>query len=239
GGTVSGTGSLDKLGTGTLILTGANDYSGETLVSSGTLQIGDGTTTGKLGSGDITNNATLAFNRADTITYDNTISGSGALRQIGSGKTILTGTSTYTGATTVADGTLIVDGSIASSSGVTVEAGATIGGAGTLAATTVYGTLAAGNSPGTLTVDGNLTLASGSKSVFELGVQGVAGGADNDLVVVDGNLTLGGTLETPGAVSGYYRLFNVSGTITGSFATKPTGSTITTDIPNQVNMLLR
>ncbi|SFU11553.1 autotransporter-associated beta strand repeat-containing protein [Mesorhizobium sp. YR577] len=238
-GVVSGTGTVSKAGAGKLTLTGTNTYSGLTTISGGTLEVGDGATSGSLGRGDVSNGGTLAFNRSDIVTVNNEITGIGKLNQTGTGTTILTGTSTYTGATTVSAGTLLVNGSIASSSGITIDAGATIGGSGTLASTTVNGTFAAGNSPGTLTVDGDLVLNSGSTSVFELGTDGVAGGPTNDLVIVDGDLTLGGTLETPNAVTGYYRLFNVGGGITGSFDDLPTDAIISTAVANQVNLLLR
>ncbi|MBE1206449.1 autotransporter-associated beta strand repeat-containing protein [Aminobacter carboxidus] len=238
-GILSGTGGLAQKGSGTTVLSGENSYTGPTSVIGGTLQVGDGATSGKLGSGNVQNAGILAFNRSDIVTVANAISGTGTFEQAGSGTTIITGTSSYTGATKVSAGKLVVNGSIASSSSVTVDAGATIGGSGTIADATIYGTLSAGNSPGTLTVDGDLTLDGGSTSVFELGTPGVVGGPTNDLVVVNGNLTLGGTLETPDAVTGYYRLFNVSGVVTGSFHTLPTDAFISTAVANQVNLLIR
>ena len=98
---ISGTGTVTKLGTGTTTLTGANTYAGLTTVSAGTLQIGDGGTTGTLGTAAVTNNATLSFNRSDTVTVANGVSGTGALRQIGTGTTILTAANTYTGGTVI------------------------------------------------------------------------------------------------------------------------------------------
>nr|WMC97425.1 autotransporter-associated beta strand repeat-containing protein [Aminobacter aminovorans] len=239
GGILSGTGGLTQKGSGTTVLSGENIYAGTTKITAGTLQVGDGATSGKLGSGSVENAGTLAFNRSDIVTVANAISGAGTFDQAGTGTTILTGTSSYTGATRVSAGKLVVNGSIASSSSVTVDAGATIGGSGTIATTIVNGTLSAGNSPGTLTVDGDLTLNSGSTSIFELGTSGVVGGPTNDLVIVNGDLTLGGTLETPNAVTGYYRLFNVSGSVTGSFHTLPTDAIISTAVANQVNLMIR
>ena len=60
-GVISGTGSLTQAGTGTLTLTGANTYTGGTTISAGTLQLGNGGTTGSV-AGNITDNAALAFN---------------------------------------------------------------------------------------------------------------------------------------------------------------------------------
>lgn len=183
-------------------------------------------------------NGSVVFNHTGANhQFASAITGAGSVNHI-AGTTVLTGASTYTGATTVSGGTLRVNGTIASSSGITVDAGATIGGAGTIASTLVNGTLSIGNSAGTLTVAGNLTLGAGSTSVFELGAPGVVGGAFNDLVHVTGDLALGGTLTAPGAVSGYYRLFDVDGAISGSYAAVPADAVIQTGIANQVNMLI-
>jgi outer membrane autotransporter protein len=84
--------------------TGTNSYSGSTTINTGTLQIGDGGTTGSLGSGAVVNNSRLAFNRADDITVANIISGSGTLLHFGKGTLTLTGTNTYTGSTSIAGG---------------------------------------------------------------------------------------------------------------------------------------
>ena len=103
---VSGTGRLVQAGSGTTTLTANNTYTGTTTISAGTLEIGSGGTTGSLGTGAVTNNGTLAFNRSDAIAYGGIISGTGALVQAGGGTTTLTGTNTYAGTTTISNGTL-------------------------------------------------------------------------------------------------------------------------------------
>ena len=97
---ISGTGSVTKLGTGVATLTGTNTYAGPTTITGGTLQVGDGGTTGTLGAGDVTvTGATsrLQINRSDAFTIGQVISGTGGLTQAGSGTTILTGANTYCG----------------------------------------------------------------------------------------------------------------------------------------------
>ena len=64
---MSGTGALRQDGTGTLILTGNNSYTGGTSIASGsTLQIGAGGTSGSI-IGDVANAGALVFNRSNTI----------------------------------------------------------------------------------------------------------------------------------------------------------------------------
>ena len=98
---------------GVASLSGANTYGGPTEVHEGTLQLGDGATTGSLNTAStitVNSGATFGFNRSDTATqgtdFANDITGGGNLRQSGSGTTILNVANTYTGSTTVADGIL-------------------------------------------------------------------------------------------------------------------------------------
>jgi phospholipase C len=102
----SGTVTMVKSGSGTLSLSGANTYSGATLVNSGTLQLGAGGSSGSAGTGQIMDNATLAFNRSDSLSFSNDITGTGAVQQNGSGTVTLRGNLTYTGTTTVNSGVL-------------------------------------------------------------------------------------------------------------------------------------
>ncbi|MFC3815027.1 autotransporter-associated beta strand repeat-containing protein [Lysobacter sp. GCM10012299] len=96
-GLVTGTGALIQLGGGTLTLTGNNSYTGGTAIgAAGTLQLGDGGTTGSI-VGNVTDNGTLVFNRSDVVTYAGVVAGTGSVIQAGSGTTILTGNNTYLG----------------------------------------------------------------------------------------------------------------------------------------------
>jgi len=104
-GQISGSGSVSQIGAGTTVLTGNNTYAGGTTISAGTLQLGDGGSSGAI-LGNVTNNGALAFNRSDTVAFPGLISGSGVVNQIGAGTTILTADNTYTGGTTISAGTL-------------------------------------------------------------------------------------------------------------------------------------
>lgn len=106
-GAVVNTGRLNKTGSGTLVLTASNTYSGNTLISAGTLQVGNGGSTGFI-TNNITNNGTLVFNRSDNSTAANLISGNGAVVKRGAGTTTLTGANTFNGALTIAAGGLSV-----------------------------------------------------------------------------------------------------------------------------------
>lgn len=104
---------LTKVGTGILTLTGNNTYGGPTAVSGGTLQIGNGGTTGTLGTDGTTSGPVtlttpgiLAFDRSDSVTVPHNISGTGEVVQMGTGTLTMTGTNSYTGGTLVQSGTL-------------------------------------------------------------------------------------------------------------------------------------
>jgi autotransporter-associated beta strand protein len=108
-GNISGSGSLTKSGDGTLILTGANSYSGTTSISGGTLQIGNGSITGTLGGGAVTNDGSLVFNRSDDLSVSNAIAGTGSLTKQGAGTLTLGQYPTNTGGITVSGGKLTVN----------------------------------------------------------------------------------------------------------------------------------
>lgn len=110
-GIISGTGGLHQDGTGTLVLTGDNSYTGGTVVSNGILQIGNGGTTGWI-AGNIVNDKYLRFNRSDDVLFDGDISGAGSLLKDGAGKLILTGSITEDSANTATRPTVITTGTL-------------------------------------------------------------------------------------------------------------------------------
>ncbi|MGR4869816.1 autotransporter-associated beta strand repeat-containing protein [Variovorax sp. LARHSF232] len=103
---IGGAGAVIKQGAGVLRLAADNTYAGGTTISSGTLQLGNGGNSGSI-AGDVTDNGTLAFNRADAIAFAGNITGSGSVSQAGSGTTTLTGNNLYSGGTSISAGTLI------------------------------------------------------------------------------------------------------------------------------------
>ncbi|EKN9134020.1 autotransporter outer membrane beta-barrel domain-containing protein [Salmonella enterica] len=100
---ISGSGQVVKSGDETLMLSGANSYTGGTTISGGTLVA---TNVEALGSGDVTDNATLELNTGGT--FDNVISGSGQVVKSGDEMLTLSGANSYTGGTTISGGTLVV-----------------------------------------------------------------------------------------------------------------------------------
>ncbi len=102
---VNGAGSLTQMGSGTLIITSSNNYSGSTIINpGGTIQLGNGTGTGNLGiTSDVQDNGTLIFNRNNTSSITAPITGNGSL-SIVAGTLSLGANNSYMGTTTIASG---------------------------------------------------------------------------------------------------------------------------------------
>lgn len=189
-----------------------------------------------------------------SLTLAGSIGGSGSLTQIGGQYLILSGNNTYSGATVVTNGTLAINGINGGTVSVTTMTNTTFVGTGTnTSPVTVSGRLSPGDmgTAGTLTV-GGLTMSPGATATFDLNPSTTAGGGVNDLLQVNGALTLNnntiiinmiqGTLA-----AGTYRLVNYTGTLTGSF--NPTvalsigGMTrytlsLDTSTPGQINLVV-
>jgi autotransporter-associated beta strand protein len=165
------------------------------------------------------------------------LSGGMKLTKVGKGKLTLSGTNTFTGATTVWDGALVVNGDLQQSP-VTVwggawggalaggETGGRVAGAGRfsqLVKIRYRGAITPGagmGSAGTLTFGNGLVLEDGSSVALDL--SDVPGGVNNDLVTVNGNLTLQGVntffIHKLNATlpPGVYPLINYSGALVGN-----------------------
>ena len=251
-GAIVGAGSLTKGGNAGLVLTADNTYTGGTTIAAGALQLGNGGTTGSI-LGSITNNGTLVFDRSDTLAFTGAISGSGALEQQGSGITVLSAANSYTGPTAVRAGSLIINGNQSAATGVTsVDSGGTLGGKGVIGGDVSIadgGTLSpgdVGSAPGTLTVKGSVALSGASNLSINLGQANVVGGPLNDLVQVNGDLTLDGTLNVSVSSGGtfdpgIYRIIGYTGALTDNGLT--IGSVpspdyfLQTSIAQQVNLV--
>ena len=166
---------FNKLGSGVLVLPGASTYGGPTLVTAGTLQIGNGTSGEGLTSTSISvaSGAAIGFNHGDALTYSGSIGGMGSLVKNGSGTLMLTGgpNVNYSGGTTISAGTLQLgsgsnDGTSNANIGITgnynIAGGATLVVAGTTANNGSFPVLgSAFSGAGTLLLNGN-SLSSGT-----------------------------------------------------------------------------
>ena len=144
-----------------------------------------------------------------------------SITKTGSGTQTLSGTNSYTGATTVSGGKLVINGNISTSSLTTVASNATLAGTGTVGATTVNGTFAPGDGGiESLAIVGNLTLNSGSFSLFEINTAGDLA----DLATATAAMAFGGTLSVTNigaalANGDTFNLFDWGTTASGTFST--------------------
>jgi autotransporter-associated beta strand protein len=108
GGPVTGSGSISKLGEGTLTALSNFTFTGTLLVSNGLMQFGNGGASGSLGSlqATVAFGASLALNRGDTFQMAGTIYGAGSYIKRGAGTLQLTGVLSNTGPTIVESGRL-------------------------------------------------------------------------------------------------------------------------------------
>lgn len=116
---ISGAGSFQKLGSGTLILQGTNSYLGNTTITAGTLQI-DHIASWPSSSPKITDNGILNFNQTGSLSVSQQITGTGSVAMINSGTLILAPGNTYQLGTTISGGGTVqatADSALGSSSG--------------------------------------------------------------------------------------------------------------------------
>ncbi len=147
------------------------------------------------------------------------VTGIGSLTQ-GGGFATVSGDASF-GTVVLSGGRLVgLAGSVMNATSFDVQRGAVFGSAGTVNGNiTVSGTLSPGASPGTMTVNGNVLLATGSTTIFEIAPNA------RDKLNITGTLTIrsGSTLQivatTPVKVGSTLDLISASGGITGQFDT--------------------
>ena len=274
-GPIDGDGGLTTANFGTLTLTGNNSYTGGTTATDITVFVGNDNAFGfgavtlngaslQNNSGtalaignDIAINATAGFpvgtiGGNNNLELSGALSGAGGFAKIGSDVVNLSGDGTaYSGNATVESGKLLINGNFGAGAGQTliVRDSATLGGTGIINANVTVansGIWAPGNSPGTITVNGNLVFNNSSILNYELGQASVPGGLFNDRTIVNGNLTLDGILNVTDSLAfglGVYNLFTYTGALTDntlSIGTLPGAFTgiVQAAVPGFVNLII-
>lgn len=212
GAPITGITPLTIGGGATVILTANNPSTGGIAVNNGTLQLGNGGTTGSTAATAITNDGAIITNRTDTITINTAISGSGTFTHSGTGTTTLTQANTYTGTTFVNAGLLQIgntttSGSISGNLQVTTNAdfhrsdsvtyGGAISGTGTI---TKRGT-------GTLTLTGTNNFSGGLNIYNGVTIAGDANLGTGPITMGPG-LTNAGTLSLTGSTDNEFFFSN-------------------------------
>ncbi len=194
---IAGSGTIVKNGNSTLTIdnSGPNNLSAVT-ISGGALQLGNNDANGDLGSATVTDNGALIFNRTDSPTFANVISGGGSLVQNGSGALTLSAGNTHAGLSTVNSGLLVVGNSSALQNstvsnnvvgGVSFASGITTATFGGLAGAGDISLLNAESSVVTLTAGGNNLASAYSGSLTDGGNLLKAG---TNVLTLSGNSTL-------------------------------------------------
>jgi outer membrane autotransporter protein len=213
-GLIAGSGSFTKDGPGELTLTTDNTYTGGTTIGEGTLQLGNGGTTGNI-LGNVKDNGTLVFNRSGPKkTFDGVISGTGSVTKLGNDILELTANNTYSGGTTIESGVLVA-GIPAGSNQIASNA------LGTGNVSLMGGTLRTPSlDPLQINVGRNYT--QGPNGTLALGIGGL-NGQDYDHVQVGGNASLSGNLVVS-SLSGFhpvagnaFEVLHTNGTRNGNF----------------------
>jgi autotransporter-associated beta strand protein len=174
---LAGTAGMTKSGAGTLILSGSNSFTGNAVISGGTLQITNDSALGNAAN-DLANNGTLKTTATVALGAGRAISGSGTY-DIANGTTLTVSGNMNNTATTLGNsGTLDLQGATRSLGATTIAAPATLDAAGAINVTTLT---ASGLTNGTANINPDLVFTTGTKTL---------------------NVATGGELALNGAVSG-------------------------------------
>ncbi|EAO1507482.1 fibronectin-binding autotransporter adhesin ShdA [Salmonella enterica] len=209
--TLSGTGSLVKIGTGELTLSGDNSYSGGTTIIGGTLTADHADS---LGTGAVANSGVLQVGEGE---LENTLSGSGSLVKTGTGELTLSGDNTYSGGTTIIGGTLTADHADSLGTGAVANSGVLQVGEGELENTL------SGSGSLVKTGTGELTLGGDNSYSGDTTI------ADGTLIAANVNALGSGNIDNSGTLmldaNGAFELANIT-THTGATTALAAGSTL-------------
>jgi autotransporter-associated beta strand protein len=221
-GNVTGTGAMTKQGSSAFtVANSGNNFTGGVNLLQGTLQLGNGGTSGDLGSGPIANSGTFVLNRSDSFTLPNTVSGNGNLTQSGAGSVTVPVSGNSSGAVTINSGTLQLgpSGSNQFSGSVTGSGAFGVNGGGAIVLTGGTASYSGGTviSNGTLQFSsvfppaGNIT----DNGTLALGVGGTlannVSGSGGVSLVSGASVTLGGVMSYTGPTRVLNSILNSTG----------------------------
>jgi fibronectin-binding autotransporter adhesin len=212
---ISGTGSVVKTAAGTLVVTNSNTYSGNTTVSAGTLQFGDGISANGSAAGNIVNNSAVVFANPSAQTLSGVISGTGAVTAAGPATLVFTGANTYSGTTTVNASTTLQLGDGASADGG-------MAGNAAIAGTLIFNNPTGFTIPGSISGTGTV-IQNGAGATTLTGNSAYSGGTtlNNGTIIANSNTALGtGTVTMNGGSGNGFPAIgsNNSSTITNSIS---------------------
>lgn len=212
---ISGAGGLIKDGSAVLTLTGTNTYSGGTSVSGGRLRTSN---LASIGSGvlGVSSGSIFEFTNASDVTFANGLTGSGVFEKLGAGTLSFLDPFSI-GTLAVNQGRVRLNGQMTGDA--QIASGASLDGIGRITGSvTNAGTIAPGNSIGTLTIDGNYVHDSNAILEIEFDAAG-----NIDLLDIGGTAQLNGGIlrfvSLGGAEGAGGTFLSAAGGITGTFGT--------------------
>ena len=215
---ISGAGGIIKDGSASLTLSGTNTYSGGTSVSGGTLRTSN---LSSIGSGvlGVSSGAVFEFTNAGDVTFANGLTGSGVFQKLGAGTLSFLDPFSI-GTLAVNQGKVRLNGQMTGDA--QIASGASLDGIGRITGSvTNAGTIAPGNSIGTLTIDGNYVHDSNAILEIEFDAAG-----NIDLLDIGGTAQLNGGIlrfvSLGGAEGAGGTFLSAAGGVTGTFDTVET-----------------
>jgi autotransporter-associated beta strand protein len=166
---LAGTTGMTKSGNGTLVLSGANTFSGNATISGGTLEITNDSALGDAAN-DLANNGTLKTTTSVSLGAGRDLSGNGTY-DIANGTTLTVNGNANNTATTLANtGTLDLQGAIRTLGAVTINAPMTLNAVGAISAT---GLTAPGVSSGTATINPDIIFTTSGDKTLNVAAGGI------------------------------------------------------------------